>query len=58
MDIETTLKRQRRDPIGKYFNERVTGNSCPVTETPIITASPFMLEYYRSIPNLQNGEHT
>ena len=36
----------------------LTGKSLPVTETSIFTASPFLLEIYRTFPNLYIDEQT
>ena len=55
---EIKLKYQKRDPGLKFIGKWITENSHPMTKTPIITASPFLLEYYKIYPILYSDEHT
>ena len=59
--IETELIYQKRDPVLKLLNivfEWITENSRPVTELPIFTAIPLLLECYRVLPSLYIDEQT
>ena len=38
--------------VWKIVYKLLSGNSLPVTKTPIFTASPFLLEFYSTFSNL------
>ena len=44
LNVETTLKYQKRDSLLKVVYKWITENSRPVAETPVKTASPPLLE--------------
>ena len=48
-NIETILKDQQRDPVLKIMYERITEKARPSERTPIITASPYLLEFFFGI---------
>ena len=56
--IKPILKSRERDPAPKVVYKMISENSSPVKKTPIVTVSPFSLEYYRYFPNLYNDEQT
>ena len=54
---ETILKYQKRDRNLKILQNWPTQKSHSVTKTPLTTASPFLLEYYRFFPKHYSDEH-
>ena len=51
LDEDTKLNCQKTLDL-EVVHKWLTGKSLPVTKTPIFTASPILLEIYRTFPNL------
>ena len=58
LNFETELNIGRRDLVVKILYNWIPEKSRPVLKTPVITASPFLLEYYRLFPNVYSIEMT
>ena len=52
------LNFQKTDPVLKFVFKSITESSSPTTKTPIVSASPSLLEYYRLFSSLNLDEHT
>ena len=57
LDEDTKLNCQKTLDL-EVVDNWLTGKSLPVTKTSIFTASPFLLENYRTFPNLHIDEKT
>ena len=57
LDGDTKLNCQKNLDL-RIVYKWLTGSSLPVTKTSLFTASPFLLDFYRTFPNLYIDEKT
>ena len=58
LNIEKILEFRKRNSVPKIVYKWITGVHVFLSKTPVITASPCLLEHYRIFPKLYFDENT